>query len=115
MIISCARLTLRRQEYLHHWLGRGIVLLGCVNVFLGIAELQTKLLFGNWVFGILTAWYGLLLLVLLVLVFVYRGVFFKSHQAKKTRGDDSHKYASSQPVSEGKKDSAAIETGVIAL
>jgi hypothetical protein len=43
-------------EKVHWWLGRSLVLLSVIQVFLGLVEGQNILFYGSWVYGLYAAW-----------------------------------------------------------
>merc|ERR1711991_391985 len=68
-------------EKVHWWLGRSIVVLGAVVIFLGIAEYYLP----YWVYGIFIAWYGVLALVLtIIFIFNYRKLREALEQTEQT-------------------------------
>lgn len=72
-------------EKTHWWLGRTIVLVSVIQIFLGLAEAQPELLFGDWVFGVYAAWYGILVGVLALLLYKLRVDIKKARAAKNLR------------------------------
>merc|ERR1711916_64402 len=68
-------------EKVHWWLGRSIVVLGAVVIFLGIAEYYLP----YWVYGIFIAWYGVLAFVLtIIFIFNYRKLREALEQTEQT-------------------------------
>jgi plastocyanin len=56
--------TARAFSGIHRWFGRFILLLSVVQIYLGIHELSLP----NWVYGIFTAWYGIWIVVVCILL-----------------------------------------------
>lgn len=88
-------------ERTHWWVGRGIVVLLIVQVFLGVWQALPMFNTGAWVYGVFGAWYGLLIPLSAVLLFLVRAQVRKAKEAKNARDRVGGTSSSSQvaPVS----------------
>jgi hypothetical protein len=72
-------------ERTHWWVGRSIVVLQIVQVFLGVWQAQRIFLYGAWVYGVFAAWYGLLVPLSLILLLLVRAQVRKAKEGKNAR------------------------------
>ncbi len=108
-------------EKTHWWLGRALVIMSVVQIYLGLVEGQDILGYGNWVYGLYAAWYGLMLIVAVVAIVKLRRVL----RAKKRDANprDRVKDSSKTPVADSEHNSGAgaadhgdpRDTGIIEL
>ena len=83
-------------EKTHWWLGRTIIVVSVAQVFLGLDEAQEVFLFGNWVYGVYAAWYGLLVIVSLSAFIYLRSELAEKRRASKKNSSGRYNPAPSE-------------------
>ena len=103
-------------EKTHWWLGRFIVLLSVVQIFLGLVEGEVEFGYGAWIYGVYAAWYGILAIVVLLLLYKLR-VDLKKAMEKKNLRNRTEASEPLRPAGSGDSTSEPVEhvEGIIEL